>query len=701
MKLKNKIIPGLLLLASVGLSSCEDFLDTVNPNEVTSSSYYSSISDCESSLAAVYNAFKDMDCYRPLEEMLRSDLAIQGSWTVTSAGRAANTYSSTTDTQTFNNTETACNEKWEALYRGIFRANQLIEGLEKYESSCSDDNKDTWETIMGEALFLRGVFHYWLAISYNGGNVPIVDETPDGSIESLFKSLPDGGAEEVREFYVNDFKSALEYNLPDEWEAAYKGRIERGTVYAYLAQDCLYNKEYSEAAAYFEEVFALGVYSLAEVGMNVSAVDEFTSESILEVSYTEDYYSEQSSTDQKGGNTWHGNFATNGTSVYYSLFPAGWLMMLINYEDEVDYDNPSNWNEIEIDDVGNIVVMYGDYDYRYEVTTASTGITKVYSMVHKLYSDTEVGTFGTTYSRGIQLRTRTYDADGNTDTDDDTYATSYYRLDKEVIVKEENGVYYRLRQFPPRAAARMALANDTENTYYGGYADYTQTTQIKSHSLGMYREFTNHDLYTTENNVVTTGYCGTNLRLMTLTDVYLMYAECKAQLGDTQTALDYINKVRYRGGARLLGSEGEYAGLAGYDGESYSSSAILDILMYVERPLEVGTGQATRVCDLRRWGITHSRFKELSTYEFNYGPTYVVVPTQFVSGSDGITKATRYASRMYTDEDITYIWTNFASWIVMIQDVTDFSLAAENYTEADNAYWPIPNDEILANPNFN
>ncbi len=690
MKLKNKIIPGLLLLASFSLSSCDDFLTQVNPNEITSSSYYTSIADCESSLAAVYNQFKDMDCYRIVEEIQRSDIGTEGTW----AFAARTNFSNPFYMQTFGNAEAAVNAKWEALYKGVFRANQLIEGLDKFYPSITDDaTRKEWNVIMAEARFFRGLFHYWLSISYNGGNVPIVKAVPSDEA-SLYMPLPEGGAAEVQDFYRAEFLAALEYGLPETWPAAKAGRITSGTVKTYLGQSYLYEGDFATAQEYFKEVIDSGIYSLAKVNENTATTGEFNSESILEVNYTLDYNTEFTSQDQRLSNTWHTNFSRTPGS-YFSVFPAGWYTLLCQDEDPVDPTNEMNWREVTLDEDGNVIYLFNGKDYSFTTTNEDGSYTKL-SYVFQKYNDEDAEFFGSDYSRDIKRLSRFYDASGVLDEEKTDYAShgSYFN---HTVVKEVNGKYYKLVQQTPRGSYRLAQPTDEDVPYYQTTCAFA-AAWTNGH-LGYFREMTNYDIWTKELDSPTTGQSAVNLRLMTLSDVYLMYAECLVKTGgSTQTALDYINKLRFRGGATLLGEGGEFETLASYDGEAYSADDIMNQLMFVERPLEVGFGQATRVCDLRRWGITKQRFAELSSADMFMGPCYYNYPHKTGPGL-ATTAVWRWGAKAYNAETAAY-WN---SWYPNTQTTIyhDYTLAALNYTDEKNAYLPIPNKEILANPNLN
>ena len=118
------------------LSSCtEDFLTETNPNELSSDSYWRNLNDTQSGLTAVYASFLNHFILNLPEEGCRSDMGWPG------YGRPAPNGSGPVEYyyQTFTSTSPSVMRRWQALYLGIFRANQVIEGLNKIESTLGSD----------------------------------------------------------------------------------------------------------------------------------------------------------------------------------------------------------------------------------------------------------------------------------------------------------------------------------------------------------------------------------------------------------------------------------------------------------------------------------------------------------------------------------------------------------------------------------
>ena len=117
-------------------------------------------------------------------------------------------------------------------------------------------------------------------------------------------------------------------------------------------------------------------------------------------------------------------------------------------------------------------------------------------------------------------------------------------------------------------------------------------------------KFTNarNNIYST---IVTGLNCGINLRLMRYSDVLLRAAECENELnGPTQTAIDYINKVRRRVALKDLQLS-----------DFPTADKLFEQIANVERPKEFGCENG-RGIDLIRWGFFYdsSRLAQISQH---------------------------------------------------------------------------------------
>lgn len=716
----------MLGLSLAGLSSCDDFLTKSSEGQLPSELYYTKLSDCEGGLTAVYNAFKAPNIYNPSEENMRSDIAVQGNVFRTS-------FTSEAYLQKFNNASTTANNKWAALYKGVYRANQLLEGLEKVKPNLiSAEQEADWTQIKAQAHFFRGLFYFWLSESFNHGAVPIIDFVPKTEAEMYH---PVSKKEDVVKFYRDDLNMALELGLKDKWDEQNTGRVTSYAVKAVLGQSYLYEGAYDEAKAYFKDIIDNGGYELADVADNITTLNEFNSESILEVGYTTDYNTEFGQWSESSlYHTWGMNFSKLG---WNTTIPAIWLVE--EYENEmIDERDDRNWltckhtekDEKMQDDLYNRIkndIIYEQAGTSYEYTSTSlNGDTVLVSTYVYRYLDN--GKHDNKVTRRVIKMTE----DGDYYVQDAAHLNPQYfavqnapvHTNMQTRLADSGDNYERLVSYSRRASYSIAINGEEDLAFYKKIPQ--QIAQFHNNECGYFRKLCNWDIYEDEEDGTPARASGINLRLIRLADIYLMYAECLIKGGADENgfyeALKYVNKVRERAGTVLMGSEtnagaefngircyqntkldnGNYADLRlqelvnGQGNEAYDPEALIDDaqklmkhIMYVERPLELCVeGFATRVIDLRRWGVTKQRFQELAKKEYVFVQTNYLRPGNAEEGTENVLnfasnwcKLEPYKPAEHTDK------TPYA----------DYRDAAGNYNESVE-YWPIPNVEVMSNP---
>ena len=170
--------------------------------------------------------------------------------------------------------------KWNSLYDGVGRANNVLKILAKTtDPAITAENR---KQITAEARFIRGFQNFELKKVF--GNIPYVDENVTD-----FKIPNTDGAG-----YVNiwpqieaDFQFGYE-NLPAV--APNVARVNKWAAAAFLAKAYLFQHKYTEAKKMFDVIIASGVnsqgikYDLsANFGANFRAVAQNNSESVFEV----------------------------------------------------------------------------------------------------------------------------------------------------------------------------------------------------------------------------------------------------------------------------------------------------------------------------------------------------------------------------------------------------------------------------------
>ncbi|WP_420150406.1 RagB/SusD family nutrient uptake outer membrane protein [Spirosoma sp.] len=193
-------------------------------------------------------------------------------------GSNSGDFNSLTPFQTYQVLPTAgdVNQKWQALYEGVSRANMVLRMIPQAAADVSAADKTR---ITAEARFLRG--HYYFLLKRQWNMVPYVDETTDYSlgIEKIANNV------DIWSKIEADFKFAAD-NLTATQSAV--GRANKWAATAYLAKTYLYQKKYTEAKPLFDQVIANGTtsdgtkYALVANFTNIfNAATEKNSESVF------------------------------------------------------------------------------------------------------------------------------------------------------------------------------------------------------------------------------------------------------------------------------------------------------------------------------------------------------------------------------------------------------------------------------------
>jgi hypothetical protein len=271
--MNKQIITVVFLSALTGFMSCADFLDESNPNTITVDEFWKTETDFNKGLMATYNTLEMsyvMGGNNAISGHVQADVTMPSPWG-----------SGNIDLNNFrvSNINPLVVGKWEQLYRGIFRANQVLEQLNLV------DLGEAFETgIEAEARFLRGTFYFWLASNFNKGNIPIHTAVPKKEAD-YYKPL--ASKDEVYNLIIEDLKYAQSH-LPLAWSNQNLGRATWGAATAVLGQLFLYEKRYGEAGNEFKAIIQSEIYKLTpDISWNFDLEHEHNSESIFEVNFSD------------------------------------------------------------------------------------------------------------------------------------------------------------------------------------------------------------------------------------------------------------------------------------------------------------------------------------------------------------------------------------------------------------------------------
>jgi hypothetical protein len=151
------------------------------------------------------------------------------------------------ETWAYNANNPYFNSKWQAVYDGVQRANDVLRVMPKV-TDLDDASK---KVMLAEAYFLRGHFHFEAKRFWN--NVPFVDESITTAAGNTNVPNIDGSGNYVDIWpkIEADFQKAVN-DLPETQPQA--GRANKSAAIAYLGKVYLYEHKYAEAKAQFDKI---------------------------------------------------------------------------------------------------------------------------------------------------------------------------------------------------------------------------------------------------------------------------------------------------------------------------------------------------------------------------------------------------------------------------------------------------------------
>ena len=272
----KKIILFLLLIIIVSLGSCDEgeFLTEVNPNAVTEDTFWKTQEQFNTALTTVYGALQFQSISGGLlgHQMVRGDIAGTEPWYRNLQFRNL----------TFNDGTFYVTDKWNELYIGVFRANQVINQLQSADPSIVFTGKSKVE-MEAQARFLRAFFYFQIAHTYGKGII----HTTVPAVGEFNKDL--STIQEITETVIKPDLEFAKTNLPQSWSDSDIGRVTWGAATSLLGKVYLYEKDWSMASQNFKQVINSELYSLtSDIMDNFRHDTEFNSESIFEVAYNDE-----------------------------------------------------------------------------------------------------------------------------------------------------------------------------------------------------------------------------------------------------------------------------------------------------------------------------------------------------------------------------------------------------------------------------
>lgn len=291
-----------LALATLSLSSCNDWLTEETPGTTKVSEFFTSLSTAEAVVNAAYvpMTWEFGTTYYPEWYFgdIVSDDALKG-------GQDINDGADLRELENFkaNSDNEILLGYYRAQWQGIQRANLAIDEIPttriETEGTEADKQAKYRDRYLGEAYFLRGYYYFRLARMFGG--MPLIDYVIKSSNQWAQKRAT---MDETLNFAIDDFKRAE--NLlweKDKYSNEELGRATKGAAQAMLLKANLYRADYqrnagneteaqkyfAEAAKWGKEVIKSRQYSLWPNYLdNFRLANENGRESVFEIQYTEE-----------------------------------------------------------------------------------------------------------------------------------------------------------------------------------------------------------------------------------------------------------------------------------------------------------------------------------------------------------------------------------------------------------------------------
>lgn len=345
MKLFIRYIKGIRLLrlflvtGFISLISCEDFLEVDLPNnQLTAEAVFEDYRTAEAAVLNIYTGLRDNAILTGSSNGIGISLGLYAD--------DLDLYTTSLNLQQFyqnallpsNNLVTLY---WNSGYNLIYNANAVIENVSNSENLTDEER----ERLSGEALFFRGLIHFYLTNLY--GDIPYVTSTKYLQNKSVGKINKD----EVYERVISDLKEAEDL-LSGTDQSFMNTRITTEVVTALLARIYLYNGQYELAEASASSIVNSGNFQLLE---DLSSVFLNTSPETIW---------------QFGGNTPGNNTIEAQSFIFSSIPPPNYALT----DDLVNSFMPNDERRIHwIKSVGDSInSYYHSYKYKENQNTGST-----------------------------------------------------------------------------------------------------------------------------------------------------------------------------------------------------------------------------------------------------------------------------------------------------------------------------------------
>jgi hypothetical protein len=234
-----------IILLSVILTSCNDWLELLPPQGLTRDEFWKTKEDVEASLMGAYDAFSRLDGWLFKYGEIRADL-VKGDNNQSSDERMiveGNIYQ----------TNNFC--KWDHLYKVINYCNEVIKFAPQVKEIDKTFTDYKLKGYLSEAYFLRGLLYFYLVRLYK--DVPYITEPSVNDDVNFY--VPKNDGDSILHAVKNDLDMVKEWAVIDDYMTLTenKSRVTRAAIYSLLADISLWLFEYEDCIKYVDYIETL------------------------------------------------------------------------------------------------------------------------------------------------------------------------------------------------------------------------------------------------------------------------------------------------------------------------------------------------------------------------------------------------------------------------------------------------------------
>ena len=277
--MKNRIFFSIMLislLAAVLFSCSDEFLNVRPIDAITSDNFYQNESQMNRALNAAYSPIGNRGMFGWWLGLIRN---VRGDNTETVEANviAHNNFTvNDTDIRLFNRNNG--DGLWNSIFVGILRCNLIIVNMPE----TNIPEMPVKNRILGQALFLRALYNFYLVDYWNQGPLILEDNYN-------LTDIPLSNREEIYQAIENDLKKVIDGNmLPWDYNGSpgfERGRASMGSVHALLGKAFLFQDKFTEAQVQFQTVINSGVYDLLPLDDVWTIRGDNGPESVFEVQF--------------------------------------------------------------------------------------------------------------------------------------------------------------------------------------------------------------------------------------------------------------------------------------------------------------------------------------------------------------------------------------------------------------------------------